>query len=185
MSELPKSKHIMCALIGVIVVVGVIFYISTMEDKKYDDVEFELLPSEQKCDECRCDAPVPSKAPVSAQVAQEVTAQLPAQVAQAVAEQLPAHVAAQLPSTVDAQLPATVAATVKEGYKYISPALRSMEGLYIPKERFITYAKPVERFVPAPSMKDQTNIMRGSRVSKTMNSMAGFNPESPFINYSQ
>lgn len=66
---------------------------------------------------------------------------------------------------------------------YISPSLRGMnkETLYKPKEKLINYAKPPERFVPSGnSMMNQMNQMRGSPVSKSMNSMA-----SPFINYGQ
>ena len=83
---------------------------------------------------------------------------------------------------------------------YISPSLRSMmdkkESLYTPpKEKLINYVKPPERFVPSVnkppqerfvpnengnSMMNQMNQMRGSPVSKSMNSMA-----SPVINFGQ
>jgi len=69
---------------------------------------------------------------------------------------------------------------------YVSPALKHMsEGLYKRPEKLITYAKPPERFVPASgnSMMAQMNTMRGSPVSKSMNSMKS-DPQSPFINYS-
>ncbi|MDD4931376.1 MAG: hypothetical protein PHG66_04515 [Candidatus Colwellbacteria bacterium] len=124
MSELLKSKHMLCALIGLVVVAGVLVFMSWTP----------------KNVEGNCGCAQPGQ---------------------------------------------------YEGY--VSPALRSMaennkrESLYKPKERLINYAKPPERFVPAPgnSMKAQMNSMRGSPVAKSMNSMAQFDPQSPFINYSQ
>lgn len=125
MSELLKSKHMLCALVGLVVVAGVLVYMS-------------WTPTNTTGGNCGCAQP-----------------------------------------------------GQYEGY--VSPALRSMaennmkESLYKPKERLINYAKPPERFVPAPgnSMKAQMNSMRGSPVAKTMNSMAPLDPQSPFINYAQ
>lgn len=123
MSELLKSKHMLCVLVGLVVVVGVLLYMSWTPNNG----------------SCGC----------------------------------------------------AVAGGQYEGY--ISPALKSMaeqnmkESLYTPKpkENLITYARPPERFVPAPSMQMQINSMRGSPVSKSMNSMAPSDPQSPFINYAQ
>jgi hypothetical protein len=75
---------------------------------------------------------------------------------------------------------------------YVSPALRSMEmqnkkeGLYQPKmkEKISYVKKPNEGFVPAPpSMMAQMSSMRSSPVSKSMTTLAPYNPTSPFINY--
>lgn len=124
MSELLKSKHMLCALVGLIIVTGVLVYMSWTPKNDGDN--------------CGC-------------------------------------------------------AKSGEYEGYVSPALRRMaenntrESLYKPKERLINYAKPPERFVPAPgnSMKAQMNLMRGSPVAKSMNSMVQVNPQSPFINYAQ
>ena len=69
-----------------------------------------------------------------------------------------------------------------------TPALQSLYKENKPKHRLIHYNKPSERFVPLPagnSMMNQMNSMRGTPVSKSMNSMAPSNPQSPFINYGQ
>lgn len=126
MSELLKSKHMLCALVGLVVVAGVIVYM--------------CWPPNNSGGNCGCSSSVQY-----------------------------------------------------EGY--VSPALRHMaennkkENLYQPKEKLIHYNKPPsERFVPAPpgnSMSQQMNSMRGSPVSKSMNSMASSNSVSPFINYAQ
>lgn len=123
MSELLKSKHTMCVLIGLIGIVGVLIYISWTPVNGSGG--------------CGCALP-------------------------------------------------------GETEGYVSPALRSMaeknkrEGLYKPKEKLISYAKPPERFVPPPgnSMMRQMGPMRNSPVSKSMNSMA-YDPQSPFINYGE